>query len=465
VIRLAAEVAAGQLLFLTNRESKREVLAQVTRIRPFPTGSPYIELEFTEAAPGFWGVEIPPAPARTETRATPTATPALSPTPALAAALMQIVDEVREEPAAVTAAPDAKEVEMLREEVEALREQLLSLKKSSVADVSAALEAVVAETPVAPRPEARRMRLPSADAPAAIREDSHAPSAEAGLAEKTLETAVSEEAEFSAQGLFPEVALDFTKADKAIERGALVNGKSRGTSAGGNLRIVLLGVSLVAVIAGGAWYEGWLPIGARFSSAPPAGAPTRRVTAAPTPQPGAKKAGAIPLDPKNAAAVGTAGVKPAVGAAAPPDGPASPDEAKPAVATAADPESTREETGPAEKTANSEPTAKRANEHGARPADAAEIPTAAGSGATAPPKLIESVKAIPPRGFVTGNVVLDAVVDVSGHVKSMKVLSGPQSLRNAALDALKKYRYAPATQNGRVVQGHVKETVQFWYEP
>jgi len=86
-------------------------------------------------------------------------------------------------------------------------------------------------------------------------------------------------------------------------------------------------------------------------------------------------------------------------------------------------------------------------------------------GVTGPPRLVESVKAVPPRGFVTGNVVLDAVVDASGHVKSMKVVSGPQSLRSAAIDALKKYRYAPAMHNGKAVSGHVQETVQFWYEP
>src|SRR4029077_4378757 len=96
VIRLAAEVEAGQLLFLTHRETKREVVAQVTRKRPFPTGNPYIELEFTEPAPGFWGVEIPAAPQGAEAGATPAATG--STTPTLTAALMQIVEEVGEEP-------------------------------------------------------------------------------------------------------------------------------------------------------------------------------------------------------------------------------------------------------------------------------------------------------------------------------------------------------------------------------
>jgi protein TonB len=86
-----------------------------------------------------------------------------------------------------------------------------------------------------------------------------------------------------------------------------------------------------------------------------------------------------------------------------------------------------------------------------------------------PPKLIKSVRAIASpealRDFVTGNVTLDAVVDPSGHVKTMKVLTGPPSLRDAAMDALKQYQYEPATQRGKPVAAHVTVTVKFLFEP
>lgn len=86
-----------------------------------------------------------------------------------------------------------------------------------------------------------------------------------------------------------------------------------------------------------------------------------------------------------------------------------------------------------------------------------------------PPKLVQSVHAVPPadaiRNFATGNVVFDAVVDSTGHITSSKVLSGPAVLRNAAMNALKQYRYVPATQHGKAVEAHVQVTVQFWYEP
>jgi len=38
-------------------------------------------------------------------------------------------------------------------------------------------------------------------------------------------------------------------------------------------------------------------------------------------------------------------------------------------------------------------------------------------------------------------------------------------LRQAAVDALKQYEYAPATQGGRAVPAHVNVTVKFWYNP
>ena len=62
VIRIATPVAAGQLLFLTNEKSKKEVVCQVVKSKPGP-GAGYVELQFTEPAAGFWGMRFPTAPA------------------------------------------------------------------------------------------------------------------------------------------------------------------------------------------------------------------------------------------------------------------------------------------------------------------------------------------------------------------------------------------------------------------
>jgi TonB family protein len=86
--------------------------------------------------------------------------------------------------------------------------------------------------------------------------------------------------------------------------------------------------------------------------------------------------------------------------------------------------------------------------------------------------LIKSVRAIASPNalsdFAASNadtVTFDALVDPSGHVTSMKALSGSPSLRSAAMAALKQYQYEPATRRGKPVPAHVTVTVKFLFEP
>ena len=59
VIRLGSVVAPGQLLFLTNQKTKKEVICQVLKSKSDPKTSGYVELEFTEPVTGFWGLRFP----------------------------------------------------------------------------------------------------------------------------------------------------------------------------------------------------------------------------------------------------------------------------------------------------------------------------------------------------------------------------------------------------------------------
>jgi TonB family protein len=59
VIRLNSSVAPGQLLFLTNEKTKKEVVCQVVKSKNYRSVSGYVELEFTEPAVGFWGMRFP----------------------------------------------------------------------------------------------------------------------------------------------------------------------------------------------------------------------------------------------------------------------------------------------------------------------------------------------------------------------------------------------------------------------
>jgi len=85
------------------------------------------------------------------------------------------------------------------------------------------------------------------------------------------------------------------------------------------------------------------------------------------------------------------------------------------------------------------------------------------------PKLLYSVKPVSPpealRNYVTGNVSVDALIDATGHVKSVTVISGPQKLRNQAIAEMKQYVYEPALKNGKAVVSHVQTSLKYWYEP
>ena len=59
VIRLQSPVAPGQLLFLTNDKTKKEVVCQVVKSKNYRNVSGYVELEFTETVVGFWGMRFP----------------------------------------------------------------------------------------------------------------------------------------------------------------------------------------------------------------------------------------------------------------------------------------------------------------------------------------------------------------------------------------------------------------------
>ncbi len=84
VIRLASTVSAGQLLFLTNDKTKKEVVCQVVKSKNYRNVSGYVELEFTEAVSGFWGMRFPgervtAQPAAHAPAKSPTAPPVVAP--------------------------------------------------------------------------------------------------------------------------------------------------------------------------------------------------------------------------------------------------------------------------------------------------------------------------------------------------------------------------------------------------
>ena len=66
------------------------------------------------------------------------------------------------------------------------------------------------------------------------------------------------------------------------------------------------------------------------------------------------------------------------------------------------------------------------------------------------------------RSRIEGIVVLRAVIDARGTVVSAEILRGlPMGLSEAALDAVRQWRYEPATLRGRPVAVTFTLTVRF----
>lgn len=65
------------------------------------------------------------------------------------------------------------------------------------------------------------------------------------------------------------------------------------------------------------------------------------------------------------------------------------------------------------------------------------------------------------RAGIEGSVVLAATIGADGKVKQVKVVSGPSLLAQAAMDAVKKWRYQPSYLNGAPVEVDSTITLNF----
>jgi len=124
--------------------------------------------------------------------------------------------------------------------------------------------------------------------------------------------------------------------------------------------------------------------------------------------------------------------------------------------------------GEGKKPAGKERSAKKSVERES-PAEAAPSDSVPADAPVIPAKLIRSATPVYPpdamRGYITGDVKAELLVEANGSVGEVKVLSGPSALREAAVEALKKYEYAPATQGGKAVASKTTAVVKFWFNP
>jgi TonB family protein len=65
------------------------------------------------------------------------------------------------------------------------------------------------------------------------------------------------------------------------------------------------------------------------------------------------------------------------------------------------------------------------------------------------------------RMHVQGNVVIDAVVTPQGQVDNLKLVSGDPMLAQAAIDAVRRWRYTPYSLNGQPIPKETRITISF----
>jgi TonB family protein len=82
-----------------------------------------------------------------------------------------------------------------------------------------------------------------------------------------------------------------------------------------------------------------------------------------------------------------------------------------------------------------------------------------------PSRLIQRVNPAYPTAAkqyrIEGAVTLSATIGSDGRVKNAQIISGPPMLRDAAVGAVKQWKYAPSTVNGRAVESSVQVVLQF----
>lgn len=436
VIRLSVAVVPGQLLFLIHQGSKREVVAQVLRKRSFRPTSCYVELQFTESAPNFWGMEFPAGSENSQSKSQQSET----------IAQVQSAKPTADNPRKPAPVPSPQEVMTLKQEVNSLRDQIEPMLPSKPGAANS--PSVGAPSGASTMPETGNTSGTVSPQPNP-RESLNAASK---LSRLPLDpsTSLANPVVSETDSTLPQVTR------KIPARRARRSHKTASRFEGINFRrIIPLAAGLFLFAAGALWYSGSLP-----------GFPSPAVST--TPSSISSKASAAASARIRAAVQKPNGQEDSRNTAL--TSKVSGGESSTA-SPSYQPDKT-EDRGSMLTVAKRNSVAVKVVKRESLPSpdkSSATPATAAGEDGLVPPKLLSSTQGIAPpeavRGFVAGDVILDVVVGSNGRVISSTVVSGRDSLRASAIERVKQYRYRPATQNGKRVSAHVTVTIQCWFEP
>src|SRR5580658_917542 len=559
VLRMAASVGAGQMLVLTNLKSKQDAICRVLKVRSFPNMQAYVEVEFTQAQAGYWGVYFAADSSAVPSKAAPPA-PLVAPAPEV----KQKNDlEVSWAPAP-TAPPPPKPIEtttyskQVRPIVPSApapspakpvstfvsigSQEDVQLAASSTREIKAVHQPEIKTAPaVKVEKESRATEATPIPVVPAASVESSATLAPASTTKLSLEDLRGDDETVSSIFASLDSEAKQPAADsKAAEGGrafgsfgiaptlagehAAAAGQDFGARLGGGLGdapstaeprqnwMLIAACIAVLFLAAGAGVLYFRPKPAdtqAVAKAIPAQQTATRETAAPSaPQLPVSHPAQSPTQSSTPAE--SSGAR--IGAASAPSGAANasgtsarnskpvPAPSQPAAAvdqptTAADqPAAASGSPDMLATTMNAHPvSSQRAVEQNDAPAldsatsttsQPADLPGVGSTSIAAPPppeaisdgpvkvggtvkepKLISSVPVVYPsvakNAHVQGDVVIDTQIDKNGSVVHMKAVSGPMLLRQAALDAVRRWKYQPSTLDGQPVSVEMLVTVKF----
>jgi protein TonB len=588
VIRLASAVVPGQLLFLTNDKTKKEVVCQVVKSKSHGNVSGYVELQFTEVVQGFWGLGFPAE--RSVGSSAVTRPPVLSPLgqnmelrPPISNSLAKSADpsapvpadefktEIKQDSRPMSKADFLTSAESstqaLKIETSRLQEELSSLLFAERAGDDAAhatstptsgvtaLSDATAKTfeiaakeagpkkaessperlkaPAIPAPkapvsaglafEAEEVKIPAWLEPLARNAAIPAPMEPASNS-NTSGSTTSEFEDLSASEPHQHAPVSTSRA--AVSPAPVFGRTLLGTTAGAHTRgsrgnksilIVAIAAGIVLAIAGIAWYlrQSSGSINAEVAKSLGQHTPAATFSAATAPS-SADSTSAAPLIAQ-AKETSSAEAKLNLSVTGSELSPISSSHSAAKLQPAAISESVPQPAASVDASKIANPSVEESEPEGKRPslgrvrlakpkvgrnpratlnadvaptleADTEQLPSSesplsggllagdanqpAAPAAALPvggdvvkARLISSVPPMYPAmaktQHVAGDVRVDALIDTNGRVSSMKVVSGPTLLHQAAMDALRQWKYQAATLDGKPVAMHLTVTIQF----
>jgi len=537
VLRMNATVGAGQMLVLTNLKSKQDAICRVLKVRSFPNMQSYVEVEFTQPQPGYWGVYFP---AHGSAGGGSKSAPATAPAPPVAPLELKpkTASEISWAPAASKPAqkpqdqiPQAKEEKTVTPVAPAVSPTPVPAAPAKPASPFVSLGAkedvqLAADSTRAPRASQvsatieKEIRAAEPAKPAAAKEVLPRPATTLSLEElrgdedeiSSVLASLNEEenasTEAKATGL-PKARVQESSAGKTfgarLDLGVTTGAALAAGSSQNWMLIVACLAVLVLAVGGGVWYFRSKPVSGGQPAQPIASSssqPARPQSSTPTsalqmPAPPVTQSSSTqvsqaparqPQVPQQSITV-TPGPSPRIAksAAAPVQSTATivtqqPQQQQPESA-APNPLATAMDAHPvSSQRAVSQNEAPSLDSGATSAADPGALPGIGSSSVDAPPppapdtplpvggkvqapKLISSVLPVYPsvakQAHVEGDVVIDTQIDKNGNVVHMKAVSGPVVLRQAAVDALRRWKYQPSTLDGQPVAVEMLVTVKF----